>query len=217
MAECPSGALVLLGAETSVGEVLRVVRRDMDYYRDTGGGLTLSGGEPLEQMEFALALLAEARAEGIATAVETACALPPSAFAPIVGKADLYLCDVKASRSAYRNLVGADADVVRSNIESLGRAGCRTVLRVPCVAGANFDVGLAAFVAELAALPGVEGFDLLPFHDWGRCKAAAAGVEEPDWATMRAPSGAELDGFRQACGPCPVGSVWTIRPSQLAR
>ena len=57
---------------------MRVVRRDAPYYADTGGGMTLSGGEPLMQMDFALALLDAARREGVASAVETSCAMPPT-------------------------------------------------------------------------------------------------------------------------------------------
>ena len=197
VAECPAGALTLLGADMDVEAVMRVVRRDMPYYAGTGGGMTLSGGEPLMQMDFALALLDAARREGISTAIETSCALPPVEFARVVGKADLFLCDIKASRAAYPELVGADPGVVLANIAALDKAGCPIVIRVPCVSGVNFDDGLAAFVAEAAALKHVRGVDLLPYHAMGRGKAAMAGLAEPDWSTMSAPTPEELEAFRR--------------------
>ena len=201
VAECPAGALALLGAQMDVEDVMRVVRRDAPYYADTGGGMTLSGGEPLMQMDFALALLDAARREGVASAVETSCAMPPMEFARVVGRADLYLCDIKASRAAYPALVGADPDIVLANIGALDKAGCDIVVRVPCVAGVNFDDGLAAFVAEVAALERVRGVDLLPYHDMGRGKAAMAGLAESDWSAMRAPTPGELEAFRRRAVP----------------
>lgn len=201
VAECPAAAITLLGAEMDVEAVMRVVCRDAPYYAGTGGGMTLSGGEPLMQMDFVLALLDAARREGIASAIETSCALPPMEFARVVGRADLYLCDIKASRAAYPTLIGANPDVVLSNIAALDKAGCDIVVRVPCVAGVNFDDGLAAFVAEVAALERVRGVDLLPYHDMGRGKAAMAGLAESDWSAMRAPTTGELEAFRRRAVP----------------
>lgn len=205
VAGCPAGALTLLGAEIDVEAVMRVVRRDAPYYAGTGGGMTLSGGEPLAQMDFALALLDAARREGIAGAIETACAIPRREFARVVGRADLYLCDIKASRAAYPALVGADPDIILANIAALSAAGCEIVIRVPCVAGVNVDDGLAAFVAEAAALPRVRDVELLPYHDMGRGKAVMAGLDEADWSAMRAPTPEELEalGRRMRGGETP--------------
>lgn len=194
---CPAGALTRLGVERDVEAVMRVVRRDEPYYADTGGGMTLSGGEPLAQMDFALALLDAARAGHIASAVETSCAIPPATFSRVVGRADLYLCDIKASRAAYPSLVGADPDLVLANIRLLSDAGCAVIIRVPCVGGVNFDAGHAAFVSEAAALPHVQDVDLLPYHAMGRGKAAMAGLAESDWSIMRTPSPADLEAFRR--------------------
>lgn len=197
VAECPSGALTMLGTIMSVEDVMKVVRRDISYYNDTGGGMTLSGGEPLMQMDFSLALLKAARDEGIATAVETSCAIPEQDFVRIVGKADLYLCDIKASRKDYPELIGTTAERVYANITALSKAECRVIIRVPSVVGKNFDDGLAAFIKEVAALENVEDVELLPYHDMGRGKPARVGLPEPDWAEMRAPSSKELEAFKQ--------------------
>lgn len=195
--ECPAGAITMLGVEMDAASVMRVVRKDMPYYAATNGGMTLSGGEPLMQMNFALALLDAARRARIASAVETSCALPPETFAHVIGRADLFLCDVKASRAAYPALIGADPDIVLANIAALDKAGCDIVLRVPCVAGVNFDDGLAAFVAEAARLSHVRDVDCLPYHDMGRGKATMAGLAEPDWFAMRTPASEALEWFRR--------------------
>lgn len=204
VAACPSGALLMLGAVMGVEDVMKVVRRDMDYYRETGGGMTLSGGEPLMQMDFVLALLEAAREEGIATAIETSCAIARLEFARVVGKADFYLCDIKASREAYLDLIGVPSEHVYANILALSEAGCRVIIRVPCIVGMNFDDGLAAFISEVAALKNVEAVELLPYHDMGRGKATRMGLAEPEWSTMRAPSAEEQEAFQKKISPFPV-------------
>lgn len=195
--ECPAGALTLLGREMSVAAVMQVVRRDLSYYRHTGGGMTLSGGEPLMQPDFALALLQAAAAEGIGTAVETSCAMAPQIVAHFAGRADLFLCGIKASREAYPRLIGCEADLILQNIATLAATGRPLIIRVPCVVGVNFDDGLAALVNQAAAIPGVSGVELLPYHDFGRGKAAMTGLVEPQWGDMRAPTADELAHFKE--------------------
>ena len=185
--ECPGGALTLLGRSVGVEEVMETVRRDAFYYRYTGGGVTLSGGEPLAQMDFALALLARAAEEGIPTALETSGAVEENEFARVIGKCDLFLFDIKSAPARYRELTGADFRLISANLRALSAAGCRTVLRVPLVQGKNVDEALLAELETLSALPHVEAVELLPYHDMGRGKAEMAGGCEPDWGTMSAP------------------------------
>ena len=155
------------------------------------------------QMIFVLALLSAAPSECDREAMKLLARWPRPDWnsRAMVGRADLYLCDIKASRAAYPTLIGANPDVVLANIAALDKAGCGIVVRVPCVAGVNFDDGLAAFVAEVAALERVRGVDLLPYHDMGRGKAAMAGLAESDWSAMRAPTPGELEAFRRRAVP----------------
>ena len=195
-AECPGGALTLLGRPMSAEAVLAVVRRDRFYYDQSGGGLTLSGGEPLSQLEFALELLRLARQEGIHTAVETAGIRLPEPVEILAECSELILFDLKAARARYRELTGADGETVEKNLRRLSAAGARLRLRVPLVAGVNAEPALLRWLAELAALPGVEGVDLLPYHDMGRGKATMAGLPEPDWPALAAPSPELLERWR---------------------
>jgi len=197
VAECPAGALTLLGRPVSVEDILAVVRRDAFYYRRTGGGLTLSGGEPLAQAEGTLDLLNRAKGEGISTAIETAAAVPEAVFDRFSGQADLWLVDLKASRKQYKMLTGADSELVFRNLEALSDAGAKIRLRVPMVAGYNTDSGLLDFLRECAVLPGVIGADFLPWHDLGRGKAAMSGLPEPDWESMAVPPESLLQEWRK--------------------
>ena len=197
VAECPSGALTMLGTIMTVENVMKIVKLDVDYYHDTNGGMTLSGGEPLMQMDFSLALLKAARDEGIATAIETSCGIPEHVFSRVVGQADLYLCDIKASRKDYSQLIGTTADLVYANIATLSEAGCRVIIRIPSVVGKNFNEGLAAFIKEVASFKNVEDIEFLPYHDMGLGKAARVALPEPDWSEMRPPSTDELEAFKK--------------------
>lgn len=191
--ECPGAALTLLGRSVSVEDVMRTVRRDRFYYDETGGGLTLSGGEPLAQMEFALSLLSAAKEEGISTAVETSGAVPRRQFECVIGKCDLFLFDIKASRARYQELTGADFELVYRNLCSLSAAGCRIFLRVPMVQGKNADEDFLTLLKELSGLPHVESLELLPYHDMGRGKAEMTGRNEADWDAMSAPPVSQLE------------------------
>ncbi len=175
------------GRKRTVEEVMRVVRRDLFYYRESGGGLTLSGGEPMAQAEFAEALLAAAKAEGIHTAIETS---GVHSLASLRTVCDLFLFDVKAARKHYPEWIGVPWETVEAHLREL--AGAPVRLRVPLVAGWNFEEGLLRQLQTLANLPGVEGVDLLPYHDLGRGKARLAGLPEAPWHTMSAPPPEEL-------------------------
>ena len=200
-AECPGGALSVLGRRMTVEEVLATVRRDAFYYGRTGGGLTLSGGEPLLQPAFAAALLRAAADEGFHTAVETAGAVPRDVIMATLPHCSLFLFDVKCVWGRYDELVGAVPDLVRDNLVFLSGAGAAIRLRVPIVAGWNDDEAFLEQLAELAALPGVAGVDIEPYHDLGRGKARATGLPEPDWTAFATPAPTVLERWRARLMP----------------
>ena len=195
-AECPGGALTVLGRRMSVDEVMETVRRDAFYYGRTGGGLTLSGGEPLLQPVFAAALLRAAAEEGFNTAVETSGAVPRAALVAILPHCALFLFDVKCLWKRYPALTGAAPDLVRENLEFLSGAGAAIRLRIPLVAGWNDDEAFLEQLAGLAALPGVAGVDIEPYHDLGRGKAQAAGLPEPNWTAFATPDPPVVERWR---------------------
>ena len=186
--ECPGGALALLGKKVTVDEVMETVRRDGFYYRLSGGGITLSGGEPLAQPEFAGALLEAAGTENYHTAVETSGAVPWESFESVLPWCDLWLFDIKAAPARYKELTGANYDLVKSNLLRLSAAGKEVILRVPLIAGGNCEAAFLAELEELVRLPGVKNADILPYHDFGRGKSTMCGKKEPEWERFSVPS-----------------------------
>jgi pyruvate formate lyase activating enzyme len=177
---CPAGALRLYGRETTAGEVLAAVRRDAAYYAASGGGLTLSGGEPTAQPAFCLALLRLARAGGIHTCLETCGAAPRATLLAMAPSVDLFLFDCKATGPAHRELTGSAAGPVRANLRALVAAGARVLLRCPLVPGVNdTDEHLRAIAALSRDLPGLAGVELLPYHRAGESKPAQLGLAAP--------------------------------------
>lgn len=180
IAACPNGALRRIGEELSVEQVINVVVRDLPYYHKSGGGMTLSGGEPLMQAEFAEALLRSARRLGISTAVETAGVLldPLEQTADAV---DLFLLDYKASEEMqHRNHVGTSLFQVLEGLERLAAMGARVRLRCPIIPGINDNEMHFCRIAELCReYTCIEAVDVLPYHDYGKSKAKEIGKPWP--------------------------------------
>ena len=133
-------------------EVWGVLAADRDYYAMSGGGVTLSGGEPLCQPEFALELLRRCRSAGIATAVETAGAVPFDVLNAVRPWVDLFLYDVKCMDDArHRRLTGVPNGQILANLRRLCALGSDVQIRMPVVPGCNdSEVGaVAAFAAGI--------------------------------------------------------------------
>jgi pyruvate formate lyase activating enzyme len=178
---CPSGALTMVGEESSVEDVMAVVRRDRPYYDRSGGGMTLSGGEPAAQPEFALALLRAARNEGIHTCLDTSGWAGWTVFERFLPLVDLFLYDYKATPDdEHRRLTGVSNRLVLDNLERLLRAGARVALRCPLVPGVNDGPEHLRAIAGLCAMhPELEAVHVLPYHAMGRAKAERMGIGQP--------------------------------------
>ncbi len=177
---CWCDALRLTGREATAEEILDVVERDRPWYAASGGGMTLTGGEPLAQPEFASALLEGARRRGVHSCVETSGAVPWSVLGAVRGFVDLFLFDVKATgEQAHRRLVGAPPGLILENLERLLACGAVVRVRCPLVPGLNDDETHLRAIAALAARhPGLE-VEPLPYHDTARHKHARYGLEDP--------------------------------------
>jgi glycyl-radical enzyme activating protein len=176
---CPKGCLKLLGRELSVEELMATIRRDRAYYEASGGGLTLSGGEPTAQADFILELLAAARAEGIGTCVETAGSAPSPVYEGLLPLVDLFLFDWKDSDPVrHRRTTGLDLGKVMGNFELLYARGAAIVLRCPVVPGLSDEEERFRAIADMdMSHPRLAGIELLPYHDMGAHKAGNVGAE----------------------------------------
>ena len=168
---CYPGALRLAGRSTSVAELASSIARDLPYFRSSGGGMTLSGGEPTQQPEFSYELLRACRAQGVATALETCGCAPWATLAAVASVADLVLYDIKhMDAEVHARFTGASNDVILANLERLAAFHPAVQVRVPCITGVNDDEPHMARIAGFVAGLGIRELTLLPFN-------AAAGAK----------------------------------------
>ncbi len=175
---CPSGALVLVGSDVSVDEVVAEVMRDAPFYETSGGGMTLSGGEPLAQSAFAEGLLARAKAEGLHTCLDTCGHAPWAVLERVMGLVDLFLYDCKATNAArHEELTGATNELILANLRRLHAGGARIRLRCPVIPGLNDTPEHLEGIARLAKeLGDVDGVQLLPYHAFATAKRERFGL-----------------------------------------
>jgi pyruvate formate lyase activating enzyme len=159
---------------------MAVVLRDRGYYQDSGGGLTLSGGEPLLQPAFTLALLTAAKAAGLHTAVETSGFTAWHHLEAIRPVTDLFLFDIKETDpQRHKAITGVPLRPIHDNLRRLASTGAEIVLRLPIIPGYNDRPDHIEAVATLArSLPHLPAADLLPYHRLGKGKRALLGQDD---------------------------------------
>ena len=180
-ADACTGALSVCGREMTTDEVMHEVMRDKSFYATSGGGLTVSGGEPLMQYEFTLELLKTAKALGINTAIETSGYAEwerVSALAPFV---DIFLFDIKETDAErHRAYTGVDNSRILDNLRALSDMGAVVVLRCPIIPGYNDrEEHLRALGALAESTDSVIRVELEPYHPLGSGKAEAIGRQYP--------------------------------------
>lgn len=166
---CLQEAIEVQGSTRTVGEVLDVAERDRDYYEASGGGLTVSGGEPLMFADKALPLLREAHARGFDTAVETTGNVEPSTIRVAEPYVDHFLYDFKHEDQArLRQVTGADGALVEANLRWLLREHADKVnVRVPVIPGFNYDPATLTSMLDRLHAMGALRVNLLPYHTLG--------------------------------------------------
>ncbi len=165
-------------APRTVAEVVAEVLEDRAYYEVSGGGMTLSGGEPLLHAQAAVALLREAKSHGLHTAVQTSGVVPESSLAAVIGLVDLFQVDLKhMSPERHRELTGAGNDRVHASLAWLLARGAAVELRMPLVPGVNDDDANLDAVARLIADHGLREIGIVPYQRMYLAKYAALGLE----------------------------------------
>jgi pyruvate formate lyase activating enzyme len=178
-AVCYAEAREVAGRAMTVEQVMAEVERDMPFYAESGGGLTLSGGEPLLQPYFTAALLRAAKARGLHTAVDTCGHGSWESLDRLRRDVDLFLYDLKLmDEDRHRRFTGVSNRRILANLRALSERGHQIALRVPVIPGINDDAeNLHALRAFATALPHLAGVDLLPYHHIGADKYARLGRE----------------------------------------
>lgn len=174
--DCPTGAKELLGRERGVDDLLDEVLRDRVFYEESGGGVTLSGGECLSRQRFAIDFLTRCKQAGIGTAVETTLAVPLEDAAALVSATDVFLVDFKiADRARSLRVTGIDPEVRDANLRVILGMGARVIGRMPIIPGyTDGEENVASIIASLCDL-GIDRVDVLPFHQLGEGKYESTG------------------------------------------
>ena len=195
--ECPSGALEMVGRDITVEEALEEVLKDEPFYRSSGGGLTLSGGEPLDQADFSRELLTRAKRAGLHTAVETSGAAPWARLRPLRPIVDLWLYDLKETDPArHEEVTGLALGPVLENLRALAEGGAAVLLRLPIVPGLNDRPDHFRAVGALARrLTGLAGVEVLPYHRLGLAKRERLGLGPPALAVAEHPTDEAVRGW----------------------
>ncbi len=170
---CPSQALIAYGKVRTVDDVLRTVEQDAAFYARSTGGMTLSGGEPLLQIDFALALLREARRRRIHTAIETCGRVPWENFEKTAPYINYFIYDIKSMDSAkHKEFTGASNEITLENLQKLSAlVPQKTILcRTPVIPGFNDnEEDIRAICEFIQSMPNVQ-YELLPYHRLGTQK-----------------------------------------------
>jgi len=162
---CSAGARQLAGRWMSVPDVLAEVLKDELFFDESGGGITLSGGEPLMQASFVEALLVACRNRRLRTAVDTCGHAPTEVLRRVRENVDLFLYDLKLMDSdRHRQFTGVGNALILRNLKMLAEDGSAVIMRIPVIPGVNDDAdNLSALSAFLLPL-GLRRIDLLPYH-----------------------------------------------------
>jgi len=178
-AECFKGALAISGKEESVEEVVRQVLDDKPYYEESGGGATISGGEPVLQGEFCEALLKSLRENGVHTILQTAGFYKWEMLERLLPHTDAVMYDIKGvSPEIFGEHVHADPGLAIENLFRLDKCNIPVIVRMPCIKNVN-DSGneIKTISLMLGGLTNLEYFSLLPYHGLAKIKYDILGRE----------------------------------------
>ena len=195
---CQAAAREIAGRRMGLAELMAEIEKDVVFFDQSGGGVTLSGGEPVSQHRFAAGLLGACRDRGIHTVLETCGYAHREPFLKLALMADLVLFDLKTlDREKHKRYTGVRNDQILRNLEALARSGRPPVVRIPLIPGINdSDDDLRQFAGYLYPA-GVRRVDLLPYHRIGSDKyqRLAAPFRLPD---LTQPTASEVERFTEA-------------------
>jgi pyruvate formate lyase activating enzyme len=174
---CYPQALLLYGMDSTVDQVMEEILPDADFYENSGGGVTLSGGEPLLQADFCAELLKRCKEAGISTAIDTSGYVPWDTFQKVLDDTDLFLYDLKQMDSEMHvKYTGVPNQQILDNLKQLGLHDKPVEIRIPVIPGINSSYENICRTAEfLRDIPGIIGIKLLRYHSMARSKFAAVG------------------------------------------
>lgn len=189
----------ICGYEASVGQILAEVKKDEVFYRHSGGGLTLSGGEPLSQADFAYELLSGAKQEGIHTCIETSGFGKPEDVQKLAEVTDLFLYDWKLTNDPlHERYTGVGNRLISDNLAYLARLGAQMILRCPIIPGINDTEEHLCGIAGIAnAFSNILAVEIEPYHPLGNGKYKKIG-QSSHVHLFKMPTADQVDAWIQA-------------------
>lgn len=176
-AVCPDGALKLVGKQYTIDDLVEEAMKDAPFYSQSGGGVTVSGGEPLLQADAVASLLERLVGLAVHTAVETAGNVQWDSFARVIPHVDLFLFDVKhLDPVQHKRFTGHTNERIFDNLRRLGETEAQVLVRMPVIPNLNDKSDdMLRFIDIANRIRGLQGVELLPYHDFGVNKHAASG------------------------------------------
>jgi len=195
--KCPTEALSMVGKEIDVDRVMKEIGKDAAFYDESRGGITLSGGEPLLQIDFLTAILDECKKKHVLTAVDTSGYASRRSFGKIVDKVDLFLYDIKMmDERKHRKYTGVSNKLILENFRRLAENGSDIFVRFPIVSGINDDEANVTKTAEFILSCGVKRVWLLPYHRAGIEKYRSLS-RDYRLRTVRSPTDRKLSSIKE--------------------
>ena len=176
---CPSKALIVSGQGMTISQIISEIEKDIPFYNTSGGGVTLTGGEPLSQGPEIIDLITQLREKGIHISAETSLHLPWPVIDSFDDLIDLYLADIKhLDNDKFARYTGGSADLVKENFKKLDEAGRKFIVRVPVIPEFNFSYEeLTSIIDFAASLKNALEINFIPFHTLANEKYLMLGKE----------------------------------------
>lgn len=186
---CQREAIEIAGRKMTVEEIATEAEKERVFFEQSGGGVTLTGGEPLAQPAFAEALIDSLKLHGFHVALDTSGYAPAEVFRNLAKKADLVLFDLKImDETRHKKYTGVSNRIILENFQSLEKLGKPVWVRFPLIPGVNDDENnLEAMASFLCQLRSVEQVNVLPYHKGGLEKIRRLG-REGEFAVFEPPS-----------------------------
>ena len=177
---CPYNALEMIGEDMPVDDILEKVCSDMEYYLASGGGVTVSGGEPLLQADFVADLFAKCQIEGIHTCLDTSGCAPPPALKKVLPHTNMILFDIKhADPEQHKETTTRRNRVILHNLRFVVGSGADVIIRIPVIPGLNNSTEEVAKMARIIMDSGLDKAHLMPYHKYGLGKYKMLGRQYP--------------------------------------
>lgn len=193
-AACPGKAITIAGKTVSAGQIMEEVEKDAVFYQTSGGGVTVSGGEPLLQPEFTAEILKKCKEKGIHTAVETSGFASKDALTMVLKYCDLVLFDIKeTNEEKHKSFTGVSLGRILENLAFIDKSGIPFIIRLPIIPGLNDREEHFYNVKKIIHnLKFCERVEVMPYHTLGKYKYdqlqrkyLCADIEEPSPETIK--------------------------------